>query len=698
VAGTDRRGDRDRITAHAVTAGFFTNKRIRRILSLAGVDLRFGRPPPGSGVVAVWGRTRHANRGLRLARAHQSAVLTVEDGFLRSIRTGRDGEPPQGLILDRTGIYFDSTAPSDLETILNDTDFTDSRLLARARDAKARYLASGLSKYNAFDQAPPRNARDYVLVVDQTRDDASVRLGAADGDSFARMLATARRENPGKQILIKTHPEVSAGHRRGYFSARDCDAKTRIIDQPIAPAQLLKGAASVYCVTSFMGFEAIMAGHKPHVFGRPFYGGWGLSIDAQRFARRRRQLTPLQLFAGTMLLYPVWYDVYRDRLCDFSILIDNLGAQARAYREDRAGYTALGMRLWKRAHLRRFFHSAGRALVYSNDIRKAAAQPRRGLIWASAEAADTDAGVGRPDETDSATQIFASQKRPLLRLEDGFLRSRGLGAQLVPPLSLVVDDLGIYYDQRRESRLERILNAATDLPPHALQRAHALRQRLCETGVTKYNLKSRAPEIPPPAKGQSRLLVVGQVEDDASIRLGCGQIASNRALLARARAEAPDALILYKPHPDVVAGLRPGHVPPDELRQWADLDLDETDAISAIGAVDTIWTMTSLLGFEALLRGKPVVCLGAPFYAGWGLTRDLGPKTPRRRAHLSLDQLVHAVLIDYPRYFDPETGLACPVEVVLERLASGTGSGAGPGIRVLSKLQGVFASFAPLWR
>ena len=36
-------------------------------------------------------------------------------------------------------------------------------------------------------------------------------------------------------------------------------------------------------------------------------------------------------------------------------------------------------------------------------------------------------------------------------------------------------------------------------------------------------------------------------------------------------------------------------------------------------------TMTSLAGFEALLRGKPVTTHGQPFYAGWGLTEDICP-------------------------------------------------------------------------
>jgi capsular polysaccharide export protein len=114
--------------------------------------------------------------------------------------------------------------------------------------------------------------------------------------------------------------------------------------------------------------------------------------------------------------------------------------------------------------------------------------------------------------------------------------------------------------------------------------------------------------------------------------------------------------------------------------------------------------MTSLLGFEALLRGKPVTCLGAPFYAGWGLTRDLGPVPARRRQAAdghplprpSLDQLVHAALIAYPRYFDPESGRPCPPEVALERLAAGRIAPRGLALRLLAKAQGALAS--PSWR
>jgi capsular polysaccharide export protein len=183
-------------------------------------------------------------------------------------------------------------------------------------------------------------------------------------------------------------------------------------------------------------------------------------------------------------------------------------------------------------------------------------------------------------------------------------------------------------------------------------------------------------------------------------------VRSNLALLQAARAANPGAVIVYKPHPDVEAGLRPGVVADEDLARLADVVAHAADPVALIAACDEVWTMTSLLGFEALMRGKPVTCLGTPFYAGWGLTRDLGPVPARRlrkpdgslQPRPSLDHLVHAALIAYPRYHDPVTGRPCPPEVAVDRLASGQIPRRGLGNRLLAKAQGRLATHAWLWR
>ena len=279
----------------------------------------------------------------------------------------------------------------------------------------------------------------------------------------------------------------------------------------------------------------------------------------------------------------------------------------------------------------------------------------------------------------------------MVRIEDGFLRSRGLGAELVPPVSLVTDDLGIYYDPTRPSRLEALITARETLRPDQQLRAERLVARLTEGGLSKYNLGGALPELP----GGRRILVPGQVEDDASIRKGAGTIHTNLDLLRAVREANPDAVIIYKPHPDVEAGLRAGDIAASDL---ADVIASGTDPAALLMQVQEVWTITSLTGFEALLRGVKVTTLGAPFYAGWGLTTDLGQVPARRGARPSLFGLVHAALIDYPRYLDPVTGLPCPVEVAVERLVTGHIPHPGLANRLLSKLQGAFATYAHLWR
>ncbi|RUS58578.1 capsular polysaccharide biosynthesis protein [Pseudorhodobacter sp. E13] len=662
------------------TAGFLRNRRIARILALSGHDLRVGLPRAGDAVV-VWGRSPYAARGEAIARKRGVPLVRVEDAFLRSVRPGRAGEAPLGLLIDGQGVHFDAAEPSRLETLLATHPLDDPNLLARAKAGIARLKAADLSKYNIHDSALPCPEPGYVLLIDQTAGDASVRCSGAGAAGFETMLQAAQRNHPGKRIVVKSHPETNLNLRKGHFVP---SAAYELLTAPVSPWRLLEGAAAVYTLSSQMGFEAILAGHRPHVFGQPFYAGWGLTVDASNLPRRGRNLSPEQLFAAAMILAPVWYDPCRDRLCSFEEAVDQLEAETRAYREDRFGHVALGMRLWKRGRLQAVFGRI-KPLVFEEDATQALRRAQRSgagvLVWAGklpAALADT------------------AGPTPLRRVEDGFLRSRGLGAELVPPLSLVSDDLGIYYDPTHPSRLESLIMAP--LPEGAEDRARRVIAALIADRITKYNLSGNSlPNLP---EGR-RILIPGQVEDDASIRLGAGSVRTNLALVQATRAANPDAVLIYKPHPDVEAGLRPGQIPEAELAPLVDHIARKADPAALLDAADAVWTMTSLMGFEALLRGKSVTCLGAPFYAGWGLTTDLGPIPDRRknrRFDPSLLALAYATLIAYPRYFDPVSGLPCPVEVVMERLRSGAIPRPSLAHRLLAKLQGKLASHAHLWR
>jgi len=660
-------------------AGFLRQPRLRRMLALAGHELRLGIPSPVD-AVAVWGRSSYAARGEWVAARYRVPLVRIEDAFLRSIRPGRAGDAPAGLMLDPVGVHFDSAAPSRLEQILAQHTLDDFNLLMRARDGIARISTLDLSKYNFHNPDAKLPAAGYILVIDQTKGDASIRHAGATAATFQQMLAAAQADHPGIRVVIKTHPETQLGLRQGHFSGADAGGFVSLLTDAVSPWRLLEGAIAVYTVSSQLGFEAILAGHRPRVFGQPFYAGWGLSADENPVERRGRVLTKEQLFAAAMILAPIWYDPCRDRLCSFEAAVDQMEACVRAFRADRAGHVALGMRLWKRGRLQQVF-GREKPLIFTESPAAAVQTARhtgRGiLVWAGKEPADLPADI------------------LVHRVEDGFLRSRGLGAELVPPLSLVTDDLGIYYDPTRESRLERLIQ--TPIATDQKTRVDALIKTLISARLSKYNLSGAAVDLPV----GHRILVPGQVEDDASVRLGAANVRTNLDLLRAARRAFPDGVIIYKPHPDVEAGLRPGIVSVNDLNVLADFVAIKADPIALIDACDRVITITSLLGFEALLRGKAVACLGAPFYAGWGLTDDLGP-IPNRRTNClprpDLAQLAYATLIAYPRYFDPVSRRPCPPEVVVDRLAAGASIHTGFGLRVLSKLQGRLATYARLWR
>lgn len=327
-------------------------------------------------------------------------------------------------------------------------------------------------------------------------------------------------------------------------------------------------------------------------------------------------------------------------LADWRRLIDANRAVAAIY----------GVARWKRVTLDPLLWDGTGRVCYARRLPASVERPV--IAWKSRTA--------KPLLATLATRGVA-----IAELEDGFIRSAGLGANCVPPLSAIVDFSGVYFDPADPSDLEQILEHG-DISHGLCQRAAALREQLVHSGVSKYGQTTCRVERP--SGSCRRVLITGQVEDDRSMLSG-GAGLSNLELIKRARAIEGDAWLIYKPHPDVEAGHRKGHIADQEVFRHAN-EIDRTTPITALLAViDALHVITSLAGFEALLRGKPVTVHGVPFYAGWGLTRDLAAIPPRRTRKRSLDELVAAALLLYPRYVDPVTRLPCPAEVVVERMA-----------------------------
>ncbi|WP_199452299.1 hypothetical protein [Marinobacter sp. bablab_jr008] len=260
------------------------------------------------------------------------------------------------------------------------------------------------------------------------------------------------------------------------------------------------------------------------------------------------------------------------------------------------------------------------------------------------------------------TYFSKSKKKKIQvsRIEDGFLRSIGSGVLHTRPASLCVDDLGIYFDASRPSRLEEIINDPEELSaPELLKEAGVVASLIRSGRLTKYYdpdpYMERLRQNP---TGEKTILVIGQVEDDASLLKGKASVASNYDLVKLARKENPNARVLFRPHPDYWSGIRKRIGKERGYKDLCHVVPPSVSLYELFSVSDHVYTITSLSGFEALIYGLKVTTLGAPFYSNWGLTDDR-VKLRRRNKSRSIEQLVAAAYLKYPVYIHPKSRRKC---------------------------------------
>jgi len=267
-------------------------------------------------------------------------------------------------------------------------------------------------------------------------------------------------------------------------------------------------------------------------------------------------------------------------------------------------------------------------------------------------------------------QEFATKHNIALEfVEDGFIRSVGLGSNHSLPLSLNFDKKTLYFDATKESELEYLLqNYDFNKDSTLIKRAIDLKKRILILGISKYNHAKRINLHKLYGKKiKKRVLVIGQVEDDASIRFGCNQPFTNNDLVRLAHKENKDAQIIYKPHPDVLFKKRKELSNPKEIKHLAQVITESIPISQSLETIDHVYTITSQVGFEALLRDIKVTTIGSPFYAHWGVTDDR-QENKRRTRKLTVIEILSAAYILYPKYYHPNTGTEITVEEAIDIL------------------------------
>jgi capsular polysaccharide export protein len=591
-----------------------------------------------------WGYGASSRAACRAAERSGNRALLIEDAFVRSIHPGC-GKTVYGILADTGGLPSHSNGRADLINALDSgsptgwmrTGSTEKNAVLELME---RFKHIGVSKFNWFpdefrgQQQPSKQG--FLLDFHEP--------------GFGQALKSAFELTTNDPIyLLATSKDVS---RINIGSgARDLlkDSRIQLLSRNLSPTQYFSYCHTVIVDKSLMGMEALIHEKKVITFGSPFFAGRGLTQDHSTTDNCRRHVDLLELFRTAYLQYCHYFDPDTEEPCGLAVILDHIELQKEMFRKNSGHSVTVDFSPWKRKVVPDYLRSPSGHL---SQVKCISDVPKncRVLVWSRKQ------------------EIPENLLNQTIWVEDGFIRSKGLGAAFNFPYSWVLDETGIYFDSSGPSDLEILYNKGFDASD--LAKSKELIDVLREKRMTKYNLAASPIAFDrKQTNGRKIILVPGQVDADASILFGSPIVKSNLELLGAVRKAEPDAFIIFKAHPDLVANTRHGQIRTDGIDALADLVVTDGNVLDWLERCDVVHTMTSTVGFEALIRNVPVVTYGLPFYAGWGLTTD-HLTCDRRQRQLTLEELVCGALMKYPRYLNPVTGEFTTALKVIKLLSS----------------------------
>lgn len=260
-------------------------------------------------------------------------------------------------------------------------------------------------------------------------------------------------------------------------------------------------------------------------------------------------------------------------------------------------------------------------------------------------------------------------KKPFI-IEDGFIRSVGIGLSKEPALSITLCGSNTaYYDSYNASSFEEILNSDRVFTDEELMKAKSTISLITENHISKYNDSPYLP-VSIGRTDARKILVVDQRYGDQSVVCAKANENDFQSMLVNAIRDNPDADILIKRHPDAVKG--------DKGSYFSDVNVNFTRDINNVHLidydihphqllemVDKVYVCSSGLGFEALLYNKEVLCYGVPFYSNWGVTTDR-IKEDRRIKNRTIEEIFYVSYIECSRYYSPDLARVCDIDDCIE--------------------------------
>ena len=453
--------------------------------------------------VVGWGFKSHTLK-LKEQVADKHKFIHLEDGFIGYIGHPAKNGQNVSLIADKLGMYYQSQQPSDLDVSISNS--LTGEQIVRVRKLIEQIQQHGITKYNCYshigdNKTYPKSldklkGQSFVLLVDQVAGDQSVIGAQATEHDFLLMIDEAKARYPESAIVVRTHPDTQFGKKTGVLAnliASGAITNVDVCNEICHPHSLIRHAKAIFTVSSQMGFEGLILGKKVHCFGLPFYAGWGLTIDSKQCCRRsditnKAPVTLEQLVYAALIDYPRYCNPVSQRRCEIEEIVELLKYQQHPRTQWNTLYL-VGFSFWKRSFMAVFCQHLAKKPIFTNKnpykLAKTLTKNEQMLVW----------GNKFP------TLIN------VLRVEDGFIRSSGLGSNLCKPSSLCIDSLGMYFNAQRLSQLETSL-MGSNLTQEQYLDAVELLTLLKQQKVSKYNLSSVA-HYQKPNTQKKVLLVVG---------------------------------------------------------------------------------------------------------------------------------------------------------------------------------------------